>query len=99
MTVEHVERLILVLRSNGVSHYKALDLEIRFDGSNPPSRPIALPPTMPTAAASEPVSGAAVPPMEMKIPHHLNEVASLLKLSDEQLVDRMFPEEPSPKAE
>lgn len=99
MTVEHVERLIAVLRSNGVSHYKALDLEIKFDGTTQPSKLVALPPVLPMAAVLEPVSGAAAPPTEMKIPHHLNEVASLLKLSDEQLVDKMFPEEPLPKAD
>lgn len=37
-------------------------------------------------------SPAAIPPVEMEIPHHVNEVLGLLKLSDEQLVDKMFPD-------
>lgn len=36
----------------------------------------------------------AAPPVEMEIPHHTNEVMSLLKMSDEDLVDKMFPEAP-----
>lgn len=39
-----------------------------------------------------PPTAAAVPPVELEIPHHQNEVLGLLKLSDEQLVDKMFPE-------
>lgn len=35
---------------------------------------------------------AAIPPVAIDIPHHLNEVRGLLKLSDEALVDRMFPD-------
>lgn len=36
----------------------------------------------------------AVPPVEMEIPHHTNEVMSLLKMNDNDLVDKMFPEAP-----
>lgn len=38
------------------------------------------------------VSPAAIPPVEMDIPHHANEVLGLLKLSDADLVDKMFPD-------
>jgi hypothetical protein len=35
---------------------------------------------------------AAVPPVEMKIPHNASEVVNLLRLNDEDLVDRLFPD-------
>ena len=41
-----------------------------------------------------PPHAAAAPPVEMEIPHHINEVSKLLKLSDEDLVDKLFPEHP-----
>lgn len=34
----------------------------------------------------------AVPPVQLEIPHHLNEVTSILKMSDEELVDQLFPD-------
>ena len=40
----------------------------------------------------EPIPSQAIPPVETEIPHHENEVLNLLKLSDEQLVDKMFPD-------
>lgn len=49
-----------------------------------------------TSASSDvqagPATGAAVPPVEIEIPHHVNEVANLLKLGDEDLVDKLFPD-------
>lgn len=35
---------------------------------------------------------AAIPPVEMEIPHHQSEVVNLLRLTPEELVDRMFPD-------
>lgn len=34
----------------------------------------------------------AAPPVESNIPHHVNEVANLLKLNDNDLVDKLFPD-------
>ena len=39
-----------------------------------------------------PVPLQAIPPVDIEIQHHVNEVKSLLKLSDEDLVDKMFPD-------
>ena len=39
----------------------------------------------------------AIPPVEMPIPHNANEVLGLLKLSDEQLVEKMFPDFSKPQ--
>ncbi len=54
-----------------------------------------------TIETKAPSSPAAAPPVENKIPHHVNEVARLLKLNDEELVDALFPEgaEQKPKRE
>jgi hypothetical protein len=39
-----------------------------------------------------PNNPSEVPPTEISIPHHENKVASLLKMSDEELIDKMFPD-------
>ncbi len=57
-------------------------LKLEFTGPEPlPSQPNL--PTIPLAA---------IPPVEVEIPHHPNEVVSLLRLSDEDLVDKMWPD-------
>jgi|SRR5665213_2733239 len=40
----------------------------------------------------EPTPSQAAPPVEVDIPHHANEVLNLLRLNDEDLVDKMFPD-------
>lgn len=35
---------------------------------------------------------AAIPPTDIEIPHHVNEVMSLLRMGDEELVEKMFPD-------
>lgn len=83
MEVNYVERLLHVLKAHGVSHFKSNDLELRMDAgvsvtpSTPPPEPKVL--------------GDVLPSQEEGIPHHVNEVAGLLKLSDADLVDKLFP--------
>lgn len=101
MTLKGTEKLLLLLRAHGVSHFKTAEVEIRI--GVPPSLdsviavgapPINMPIQKPPATA------AAIPPVKMEIPHHINEAARLLKLSDEELVNEMFPTgEPQEKAE
>ncbi len=88
MNQKKLERIIKFLRDNNVSHIKTLKYEITLSVLAAPF----------VAAAGEvakeedaPPTGAAIPPTENAIPHHVNEVANLLKLSDEDLVDKLFP--------
>lgn len=102
MTIPQTEKLISILKTNGVNYFKSHDVEIRMEAVESPTSTVRLDPaivprgTSPAAGATQPPSPAAAPPREMKIPHHLNEVVNMLKMSDEQLVDRMFPEAPQP---
>lgn len=99
MTLKQTESLLKMLRNNHVSHFKTLEIEVRI---GPPLSTSALsivtPPEeiTPKAAASVPQTAAAAPPVKMEIPHHINEVAQLLKLSDEDLVEKLFPDPSNP---
>lgn len=83
-----VEKLFSLMKQYGVSHFKSLEVEIRMEGG----------PVTPSIQSSLPqdskntLSAAAVPPVEMSIPHHMNEVANLLKLDDVALVEKLFPD-------
>lgn len=88
MNERKLARIIRLLRENGVAHLKTLEFEIRLsDGHGPKA---FVPPAQERAKA--PPHEAAAPPVENAIPHHVNEVANLLKLSDEDLVDKIFPD-------
>lgn len=86
-----------------MSHFKSLEIEVSFAHISSPTtndyndssfdRPVDLRPAKkPVGRPKKIVPGQAAPPVETSIPHHVNEVAALLKLSDEDLVDRMFPD-------
>lgn len=120
MKIKNAERLITLLRTNGVLYFKSKDLEIRIDPSvkglvssdrvdpgstsnnpgdsirnaqNPPmngSNNLWAPLTSGYMVPGPPLQ--AVPPVESEIPHHFNEVRSMLKMGDEELVDKLFPD-------
>lgn len=100
MTIKATEQLLLLLRAHGVSHFKTPTIEIRIGGA-PPLDPVAAvgPVFSAPSSAKIPPTAAAAPPVEMQIPHHINEVQKLLKLGDEQLVDALFPDHTQEKAE
>jgi hypothetical protein len=81
------------MRKHGVSYFKSVEYEIKIDSSMPlasmPDPSISKPVSPPT---STPSSAASAPPVEINIPHHVNEVKNLLKLSDNELVDKLFPD-------
>lgn len=81
MTVDETRALIEMLRSQGITHYKTGEIEL------------ALTP-LPEAPKASPVESPAMPGVDSqdKIPHVVQELTSLLKLSDADLVDRMFPD-------
>ncbi len=87
MNLEKTERLIAMLRQNGVSHFKSEDVEIDF---GMPTKHIEVPTNTQLQEKAPPLQ--AVPPVELEIPHHVNEVNKLMKLSDEDLVDKLFPD-------
>lgn len=86
MNQNKLARIIKLLRENGVSHLKTLELEIHLSDGQ---RPFIAPEPDKVAPATE----ASAPPVANEIPHHENEVRNLLKLSDADLVDKIFPME------
>lgn len=83
MKPEKLEQIIALCRLNGVTHFKHADFEIAF-GEPVSSNIVSLGVKDPTIKP--------VPPTEMVIPHQSTEVANLLKLSDMDLVDKLFPD-------
>jgi hypothetical protein len=93
---------MVLMRKHGVSYYKSTEVEIKCDLGVPSvSAPVVGTPPVSVLDAKNtigvidpkgPATAASAPPVEMEIPHHVNEVAALLKLSDNDLVDRLFPD-------
>lgn len=112
MTASQIERLIKVLKANGVTRFRGEDLEIDFAAaasSSPtielpipkPSEPedvITLMPMKMPSSTTEPKKNPAranagdIPTKNIDIPHHFNQMVSVLKMSDEELVNQLFPE-------
>lgn len=87
MSTEELFALIEKLKACGITHFKQGDLEFTF-GDKPvePARHLQ----------SVPLDKQALGETE-EAPHIIQEMKSLLKLSDEELVERIFPIEPSDK--
>ena len=85
-----------LMKSYGVSYFKSTEVEIKIENllaSPIVDEPLKKAPLMTDERSNKgPETAAAAPPVEVEIPHHENEVANLLKLNDEQLVDRLFPD-------
>lgn len=99
MNLKQTDKLLKLLRSHNVSHFKSLDLEVRLEALSGANHLTVVNPLEedPKTAAPVPPTGAAVPPVENTIPHHVNEVKALMRLSPEELAERMFPEEQPPE--
>lgn len=83
-----------MLRANGVKYFKSDEVEIKLAA---PSQVLAVSPISSEPRPmvvlekdSKPLGD--IPIKEMQIPHQLNEMLSVLKMSPEQLVDKIFPE-------
>jgi hypothetical protein len=97
MTLRQTERLLALLRANGVTHFKCADVEVTLSSATPigdHSEPLKKPLSYHQAPPAQ-----AAPPVSQNIPHHVNEVAALLKLDDASLVDRLFPDYTQPLPE
>lgn len=82
MTVGEIEQIIQLCKANGITRFKSKGLDLRFGDKISVS----------AVNVSEGPPSQAIPPIETEIPHHVNEVMGLLKLSDEELVEKMWPE-------
>lgn len=95
MNIEKAEKLFSLMKQFGVEHFKTDKLEIKMSHNASGEKTIVPKVEVPQIKAKGkkvPPSQAA-PPVENVIPHHVNEAAKLLRLSDNDLVDKLFPEE------
>ena len=97
MKPEKAEKLFQLMKQYGVEHFKSGEVEIKISSVTETAR-INLPSVTEKASIKAP-EPQAIPPVEMKIPHHVNEVANLLRLNDNDLVDKLFPDYTQPKVE
>jgi hypothetical protein len=94
MKTKKAEKLFLLMKKYDIEHFKTEELEIKMS-----SKPVAekhkeiVNKSKKGDIATKPIPLQSAPPVDMKIPHHENEVAKLLKLSDNDLVDALFPEQ------
>jgi hypothetical protein len=99
MTIIEIAQLIELLKSNGVTRFKSDDIEFRFrenEKIESPKHKISLP--RKKRAKEEPetiqnIPNQAIPAVSEDIPHYANEVLGMLRMSDEELVDRLFPDQ------
>lgn len=101
MTLKQTEKLIQMLKASGVTRFKTVDVELEFGNSTASTSGMrnSVPNRQKKKSAStQPPSpvGADLLPKDIPIPHHMSEVRSLLKLNDNDLVDKIFPEGPLP---
>lgn len=101
MTIKEIENLIQILRTNGVKYFKSDEVEIKLEAVVPATTQVVAsvsPESRPETKANsrkqkqENRTLGDVPIKEMQIPHQINEMVSVLKMSPEDLVDKLFPE-------
>lgn len=111
MTLAQTERLLKLLRANGVSYYKSEDLEIKMEAvESPTSNADSVVPVSPEVprgtrpVASEPSVNHAtkqdnagdIKVKVAEVPHKINEMVSILQMDNETLIDKLFPEGAQP---
>lgn len=94
MTLEEIDSLIKVLRANGVTKFKSPEISIKLNGANPvvvhsQKRQTKLPKEREIFHGK--LEEITIPPVEEETKHTVDAVRSLLRMSPEELVDRMFP--------
>jgi hypothetical protein len=99
LTPRETESLLKLMAKLGVTHLKTPLIEASLSPSKPPTQPIDI-----IGLDSTPTAEQAVSPPEASeapqgnIPHTSEELASLMKLSDQELLDRLIPEaSPTPE--
>ncbi len=82
MSIEEIRAVAQIMQDFGLSHVKTDSLELSRDCSTPPAAkalPI-IPPDAPVATTEDPIK------------HKIEELTSLMKMDDMDLVDQLFPE-------
>ena len=92
MNPEKLEKIFRLMQDFGVEFFKHEDLEIKMSALQPQKEEQKPKEERRNKSKSKKVESQAIPPTEMVIPHKINEVTSLLKLGDEELVDKLFPD-------
>lgn len=84
---------LLKLRAAGLSYFKDRDIELHFRDLDKHYIAPQVVMDKPESITSGAAMGAPFEPIESKeIVHKVEEMSSLLKLDDKDLVDRLFPE-------
>lgn len=84
MTTEEIEHLIVLLKKHGVSKFRSKDVSIRLELSVKPEPSVMEEPYMPKPF---------IPPPPPEFKEAIERTKNILKLSPEELVEHMFPEE------
>ena len=84
MTPSELIKLVKALKESGVTHFKHGDLDIVMGA------PVIA--QAPTPILAEPIPLDAPVEVSPEIKHKVEELSSLLKLSDNDLVDQLFPD-------
>lgn len=90
MNPEKLDKIFSLMKSYDVEYFKHKDFEIKMGIEKEKIQHTEKPKQQSLSKVTPPPQ--AIPPVDVNIPHHVNEVANLLKLSDEDLVDKLFPE-------
>lgn len=90
MNAREIKALIKVLRTSGVTRFKSADFEIEMGSSN--QGDCANPLNSNRLVRSQPPQPIKDPEPDEPIKHKVEELTSLLKLSDVDLVDSLFPD-------
>ncbi len=85
MTLDETKALIEMLRRNGVASYKTRELKLNFHTTN-------LVPAEYIKPAQEVETAPLTPEKEQEIKHTIEEMTSILKSSDDELINRLFPD-------
>jgi hypothetical protein len=109
MTSKELQKLMESLRANGITYLRTHELEVRLNGSEPIAElsedeglsrinpPQDLPPeSVSTDSPTDPKSDEKA---AGDVPHKVEELTSLMKLSDQELLNRLFPEPPKDEQE
>jgi len=85
------EKIFSLMKQFGVEYFKNSELEIKMSMEKA-HEDIKKHKSKEIKEGRKAPPPQAAPPVEVTIPHHVNEVARLMKLSDTELVDELFPD-------
>jgi len=89
----------LLLRQAGLTHFKDRDVELRFESAPLDMNLRSIAPFHSQKPATAPIEAPLSPEKEQEIKHKVEEMVSLLKLDDKDLIDRLFPDTDGGSAE